>query len=306
MSSSVPFENLDRLLNVEMRRNGLPHGVMARVYDVVRGDGNPLTERAVDALLDTPGTVGFLTGVYFPPHFAVGEIDGPIGAVVLGSTLAKLGRKVEILVEPELVDLLRRLAARVDSPLTVLPADETTSADELAARWDALVSIERIGLSDDGQRHTIMGTPFSGGFEGTDAIVNSMNAAGKLTIGLGDGGNEIGFGAAIDGARHFSPHPEGWTVTATSHVLPVCVSNLGAYALATGLAIRSGRLELLPDPEVIEQLIRLANSLGCLDGGTVDPAFIGDDGIPIAGIRSYVTLMRTIAEQHFTEFDRHF
>src|SRR5690606_32830135 len=105
VSHEVPFENLDRLLAVEMRRNGLPQGVMPRVYAVARGDGPPLTQKAVEDLNAVSGTVGFLTGVYFPPHFEMGEVDGPIGAVVLGSVLAKLGRRAEVVIEERLVPL---------------------------------------------------------------------------------------------------------------------------------------------------------------------------------------------------------
>jgi len=305
VSHQIPFENLDRLLNVEMRRNGLPQGVMPKVYEVARGSGAPLTQRAVEDLNATTGTVGFLTGVYFPPHFENGEIDGPIGAVVLGSALTALGRQAEILIEEKLVPLVEALVQQVGSSVRVVAAESVTT-EQVVNGWDALVSIERIGVAENGQTHSIVGTPFSSGFKGMDAIVNGMNAAGKPTIGIGDGGNEIGFGALYDTARQLSPHPVAWTVTATKHVLPVCVSNLGAYALTTGLAIVNDRLDLVPTADEVESLIRLANSLGCLDGGTVDPNFIGDDGIPMSGIRGYVDLMGTIASQYFTPFERHF
>lgn len=305
MSHEVPFENLDRLLAVEMRRNGLPQGVMPRVYAVARGDGPPLTQKAVEDLNAVSGTVGFLTGVYFPPHFEMGEVDGPIGAVVLGSVLAKLGRRAEVVIEERLVPLIEALSERAGGHVKAVAAEEVKT-EETASRWDALVSIERIGVAEDGQRHTIVGTPFESGFTGGDAIVAAMNAAGKPTVGIGDGGNEIGFGTLLETARHLSPHPVAWTVTGTKHVLPVCVSNLGAYALATGLAIVNERLDLVPSADLIEDLIRLANGMGCLDGGTVDPDFIGDDGIPMVGIRAYVDLMGVIASQHFTPFDRHF
>lgn len=278
---------------------------MQKAYAVARGEGAPLTYRAVTDLNATQGTVGFLTGVHFPPHFEMGEIDGPIGSVVLGHVLGELGRTSEVLVEDHLVPLIDALAERAGGKVKGV-AVSTVTPEEVVNRWDALVSVERIGAAEDGRTHSIVGTPFEGGYTIGDSIVEGMNAAGKLTVGLGDGGNEIGFGTLFDSARGFSPHPEAWTTTGTKHVLPVCISNLGAYALATGLAIVNERLDLVPTADLVEDLIRLANSMGCLDGGTVDPNFIGDDGIPMVGIRAYVDLMGLVAHQYFHPNDRHF
>jgi hypothetical protein len=301
----VPFENIDRLLNVEVRPDGLPQGVMQRAYDVVRGAGEPLVYQAAKELDSVAGTIGFLTGVHFPPHFEMGEIDGPIGTVVLGNVLGALGHKTEVLVEDHLVPLIDALSQKGAGHVKAIPVSSVT-VDQVIGSWSALVSIERIGVAEDGRRHTIVGTPFEGGYTIGDAIVEGMNAAGKPTIGLGDGGNEIGFGKILESVGRASPHPDAWTTTATKQVLPVCVSNLGAYGIATSLAVMHERLDLVPTSQHVEELIRLANSMGCLDGGMVDPDFIGDDGIPMVGIAAYIDLMGVIARQHFNPNDRHF
>ena len=74
-----PFENLDRLLQIEFRAEGMPAGIVRQYYSVVR-QGEPLTYQAARALLDLPDAarVAIITGMAaeFFPH---GEIDGPIG-----------------------------------------------------------------------------------------------------------------------------------------------------------------------------------------------------------------------------------
>jgi len=102
MSEAV-LESIDRLLEVEIRPQGLPLEIMPRLYAVARAGGPPLTEAIARALLDESiGRMLFITGVYFPPHLLHGEMDGPIGAVALGTVLRRLGKSVSILVDDEL------------------------------------------------------------------------------------------------------------------------------------------------------------------------------------------------------------
>jgi len=54
-----------------------------------------------------------------------------------------------------------------------------------------------------------------------------------------------------------------------------------------------------------DDLTEAAVTNGCLDGGTFEPGRLADDGIPLEGVTAYVTLLRTIACQHFRTTPRH-
>ena len=58
-----------------------------------------------------------------------------------------------------------------------------------------VIACERAGLSADGTYRNALGQDYSAGREKPDYIVKGAQNAGIPTIGIGDGGNEIGMGA---------------------------------------------------------------------------------------------------------------
>ena len=96
------------------------------------------------------------------------------------------------------------------------------------------------------------------------------------------------------------------TTTPTKWCLPAAVSNFGAYALCGALALHTKRPELMIDGDMIRTLITTVNTLGELDGSTVDPHFLGDDGIPIDAVARVVDLIRDIVAQWGRTIHRNF
>jgi len=144
--------------------------------------------------------------------------------------------------------------------------------------------------------------------------VTRMNAEGKLTIGIGDGGNEIGFGKIYEGAREVvdygkrcrCPCHEGIvTITPTRHLYPVSVSNWGAYALAASLAAMTGEFTLLHTPDKELQLLEIASRVDCRDGAT-GQARNWVDGIPGETSAAIVQILKTLAERVHETADRAF
>lgn len=305
-----PFESIERLVTVEMRPHNMIHGHIGAFYNRVRGADAPLTRTmATDLVGLQPKRVAIATGIVFGEHLPHGEIDGPIGSVVLARSLEGLGAQVDLLVEDEMASLMERLTSRLSIGAVVRSTSGRSEAEVAgwAEDYDAAVAIEKLGQGADGLRHSIMATPLPPGDSYVDALFAALLEGGKLTIGIGDGGNEIGFGNIYeDVVRSVPKGSEMATVTKTKYLFPAAVSNFGAYALCAALALQTEAPDTMVDAQTVVDLLRDAVAEGCLDGGTVDPTFVGDDGIPAQGVAAVITLLNTIVSQWFSSFDRHF
>lgn len=309
MDELQPFENIDRVVGIEMRPQGLPAGVVPQLYTIARGDGAPLSYQAAQ-LLCAPGVerVAVLTGIIDEPALPVGEVDGPVGAAVLAHALGQIGKTVDVAVPALMMPILEEIKRRVSGVFTVL--DETLLRAE---SYDAAVAIESLGQNEKGVTHAVLGKEVkSSGV--ADAFIKAMNDAGKPTLGIGDGGNEIGFGAIFDDARKIVARGDdcgcgcgGGIVTATSTQLlfPANVSNFGCYAIVTAIGVIQKLPLLLVSPERVVAGIEACVSQGCLDGGTFQPGLMQDDGIPLTGVVATVSLLRTVAQQVFAISPRH-
>ena len=314
----LPYENIDRLITTEMRPHNMVQGLVPQLYRTVRGTGDPLTHRAASALTERSGSrIALITGIPLPGHLPKGEIDGPVGTVALARALSRLGYRPEILVPDELVSVIAVMQPVMETSAPAVSTTGLTSAQvsQWIQRYDGAITVEKLGRNRKGVRHSIMGTPIPPSDEPVDDLVEGLTQEGKLTIGIGDGGNEMGFGKIYHLAREIVPRgaacgcPCGGgivTSTATQHLLPAAVSNFGAYGLVTALSVLHERQDLLTDGQTIVRTIEAGVREGCLDGARVDPTFIGDDGIPGTAIEAIVTLLQTIVSQWFTVFDRHF
>jgi hypothetical protein len=308
------YENIDRLLLVEMRPKALPTGFIPQFYNRVRGSGSPLVAQIAEQLAALDGArVAIFTGVTIPPYLEIGEMDGPPGSVVLATALAALGNEVHVVVEPVQVDVVRALADTNGATGVIVEGpDEAlgTDVEAAAAGFDAAIAIEKLSENREGIRHSLLGTGLDSLDDRTDRVFAELQRLGRLTIGIGDGGNEIGFGAIAedvdrilgDGARCRCGCASGIVAaTPTQYLLPTAISNVGAYGVAAALAVKLERPELCPAAEDVLGLLRTGRSNGLLDGGTLDPDFLGDDGIPGSAIGATVELLSTIVAQHSRE-----
>jgi len=300
-----PFENLDRIATVEMRTQGIPKGIVRRLYGVARTDG-PLTHALAEALLECAGgRVAIFTGIVCEP-LPRGEVDGPVGAAVLAETLERVGVAVDLIVPSEMVGVSNAIKASLVGSHEVL--DAPRDADD----YVAIVTIEKLGRNEAGATHTILGTPVEQDFVADD-LIEQFNERGRLTIAIGDGGNEVGFGAIYEDALELVPRgrdcgcPCGGGIistTATRLLFPAAVSNFGAYAVACALGVLVGRPTVCPQPDQVGSAIAAAVGEGCIDGGTFYPHVLADDGIPLKGVEHVVGVMRTIVDQTFRSTPR--
>ncbi|QDU22922.1 glutamate cyclase domain-containing protein [Urbifossiella limnaea] len=174
-------------------------------------------------------TTGFFIPSAMPPAF---ETDGPLGAVFLQRALYGCG-----------VTPLPYCEGAVDA--TMAPARlafDLPMTDVGAEGWTHLVAIERSGPAAGGRHYTMRGTDITEHFDPGLTRQFKARRQGVVTIGIGDGGNEIGMGKV--------PHetvvkniPNGDLVhcrVPTDHLIVAGVSNWGAYALAAGVYVLRG------------------------------------------------------------------
>ena len=106
---------------------------------------------------------------------------------------------------------------------------------------------------------------------------------GRTTIGIGDGGNEIGMGK-LPWSTIRKNVPHGGEVACrvpTDYLIVAGVSNWGAYALATGIRLLRGAAA---DPELYDvnrerELLRLMVDAGPLVDGVTGERTLTVDGL---------------------------
>ena len=154
--------------------------------------------RAAQYVLDHPGGVAITTGFYI---LAAGspETDGPPGAIAIGRALEALGRRVSYVSDTYTTPVLRGLlgpeAQVEDFPIGDVEASRHWASDLLARiKPSLLISIERCGRTA-GDTYLNMRaadiTPFT-------ARLDYLFDMGIPSVGIGDGGNEIGMGNLAD------------------------------------------------------------------------------------------------------------
>jgi len=203
--------------------------------------------------------VGIVSGFYIPETGA-GETDGPPGAKVVGEALRKLGVEVEYITDTWNAPLFRALGI-----------EPNTDIDQVLSRIRPthLVSIERVGRGRDGRYRNMHGTDITPTTAPLDGLFLEAGRLGLTTIGIGDGGNEIGMGRVFADALVTVVHGRDIaSVVPTDFCITAGVSNWGGYGLAGALSILAGR-DLLPTADqCFADLERLVRDGGAVDGVT--------------------------------------
>jgi D-glutamate cyclase len=295
-------EAIDQLITIEAKNGGMPHNVLRPMYQAARQlvDDRPITMVAAERLVEAlkPGdTVLVLTGAGYAPTMPKGEDDGPPGAASLARILYKgLGAVPVFACEACHVDpivasseaaglMVKEFVHARDRHLGAAVAVSPTKQEAVNA-WvaeifetmkpKALVTTERLGPGKNGIMHSATALPLQGPnsifFEDAvdiSPLVTEANKRGILTIGLGDHGNELGFGAIWDTVAKTMPKGEILgTVVPTQVLLPAMMSNWGCYGIEAAIAYLLKRPELIHSPAQEERILR-----ACLDSGGLEAMF---------------------------------
>lgn len=230
------------------------------------------------------------------------ETDGPSGTVVLGRALRRLGAEVVYLGDPPIVPLLEACLKVLREPsdlVAVPPGSEGAVSEARRAlrrlRPSHLVAVERPGRAADGDYYNARGASVAIQNAPLDALFlwRGRRRDGTVTVGIGDGGNEIGMGAVRARVRRDVPHGEKiGSIVRTDYLIVGGTSNWGAWGLAAHLSLCAGR-DLLHTPAEEERLTRAMVAAGGVDGltGASAPSV---DSLPIGLHQSVLMTLREL------------
>ncbi|MBA7497040.1 hypothetical protein ES702_07649 [subsurface metagenome] len=310
-------ENIDQLITIDIPLRG----AIDILYRAAREKISiPLTLAVAQALannIKAKDIIFIATGWPDRPQVSlqVGETDGPLGAAVLSRALHQAFNAVPfIFIEQQLVAAMAKVtqaagfkvltpaeaikavnskapihaASVLSFPTDVNEAARTSS--ELIQKYkpSAVICIEKAGMNSQGYIHSIRGEEKTKYIAKIDLLVREANRSGIITIGIGDGGNEIGMGIIREkirpllpfGNKCHCPCGEGIvSVTKTDFLVTATVSNWGAYGIVASLAILLGSPEVFHNGEIECRVIQ-----GCADAGLIDgiSGYVGEsvDGLP--------------------------
>jgi hypothetical protein len=266
--------------------------------------------------------VAVVTGFYIPharPPCA--ETDGPLGALFLARALTPLGINMVLATDAFCVPALRAgleacgLAELV--PLVTLPA----AAESAEAYWRRfveqarlkqvlthLIALERVGPSHTpasirqqngpveeflrdvpathhDRSHTMRGRDITDRINPAHLLFEAAlcQTPSVATIGIGDGGNEIGMGKIAWDVIRLNV-PGGANVACrvpTDRLVVSGVSNWGAYGLAAGVLALNGKrfTRDLFDVERERELLQIMVERGPLVDGLMGKATVSVDGL---------------------------
>ncbi len=241
-------------------------------------------------------TTGFCVGPGLP------ETDGPPGTAVLGRALRSLGATVTYITDAASLPPLQAALAILDEPkeIQIFPArgEAALTARRFLEEYAPthLVSIERPGRTRHGDYLSMRGESVAEWNAPLDALF--LEAPPRvITVGVGDGGNEIGMGTVRARLRRASPRiAKVAAVVPVTHLVVAGTSNWGAYGIVAELS-RMARRQLLHTAEDERRMVQACVDAGAVDGITRKPEPTVD-ALPLAAHVSMVELLRLIADMH--------
>lgn len=325
-------ETIDRLITVDVSGRG----VIGKLYQAARAlSSRPLVLTAAEGLqrsLPNKEAVFIATG--WPDRttvdLTIAETDGPSGAAVLARTLHRAFGVVPILLtEEQLVPALREVVG--SAGLKVLPSESVLrthhskgaihaatvlpfpifipeaqcEAKRLFELYSpgAVIVIEKGGMNESGVIYSCRGEKSTDTIAKADQLVIEARERKIFTLGIGDGGNEIGMGLIRKEAEEILVHGIGKSVPGgfapsvpTDALLVAAVSNWGAYGVAACLAVLLQDQGVFHDDGVERRVLESCAHAGLIDGvtGYVEGSV---DGIPMNVHLALVRILGSIVNQ---------
>lgn len=324
MNENIEYvgEGIDRLVTLDVRARG----VIYNLYNAARKLTNgPLTLTAARRIVKTVKSgdaVIITTGFRVLPQ-KVQETDGPLGAAAFAKSLNKAFNANPIIVVEEQskeimastlcalrmnVIMNERDFGKEENSVLILGFPFELDAATKAARRivekykpSLVFAVEKAGRNVMGEYHTMRGVNISSLHAKVEPLIEEARSKGILTIGIGDGGNEVGMGNIRDAIERFVPYatkcqcPCGGGIAAESEVdLPVVasISNWGAYGIEACMAALTWKTGALHTVEEEKRMLRSCVNAGAVDGVT-GKSELSVDSVPL---EVHLSIIRILEE----------
>lgn len=233
------------------------------------------------------GKILLTTGFYVEGH---AETDGPLGTMALSKALKTFGFLPVIITDKYCRGFFETEGLKVEYIEVNAPGESYEKLIE-KHRPVCLISIERCGRNARNDYANMQGVSIRQQTAKIDLLFEKAREKGIFTLGVGDGGNEIGMGNLRQIiAKKLSLEP--CTVEVDMLVIAT-VSNWGAYAMAAYMQ-KLEHVEVLPSYAEIEGYLKRIVSMGSVDGVTKKQS-LSVDGFPIEIEKEILTDLRRVA-----------
>lgn len=268
MTNKERIRNIETILVQEVGRGA------SRLAEKTKGE---LYEAAKNIAEHPAPRIVIVTGFYVPTALSpAAETDGPIGAAHLAAALTRTGIPVEVVTDSwcSKVVACALSTAEVNVPLHILDSEQEIRMFRLKYSHAShpvshLISIERAGPSESGQVLNMRGYDMTHHTAPLHLLFVEGETPLPYTIGIGDGGNEIGMGKLS--SDFISEHIEqGETIAcrvSCKNLLIAGISNWGGAALAIAIAHLKQDIQMLAglttamDKKILYALVRNADAL---------------------------------------------
>jgi hypothetical protein len=326
-------EYVDRIVNVEMLEHDYPRrGRTHLLYEAARArQGAPLTYLAAKGLIEKVKSgdyVILLSGAGISPWLEWGETDGPTGIASLARALSfglganpvYVGNEKELgpvvaagvaagvtVLDRKAIEVYKRKNTALSLPF---PLGDKGAREKALAIVDelnpvAVIGVEKHAPNPVGVWHSAAGQAISGETQPhVHHIVNEAKKRGAFTVGIGDGGNEIGFGMIREEANEIYKGAYGVTcqcdcgggeatATATDVLVSAAVSNWGAYGVSAMVAYMLEDPFILQDADTERRMVEAMVAKGAVAAG-LGASVPWVDGTSPAIQQAIVTILQEI------------
>ena len=226
--------------------------------------------KAAVAVLDNPGTAIIATGFYIRSAGYI-ETDGPPGAIAIGRALNRLGYRVVYVTDKHGMAALEAIADP-SSIVYEFPILDSQASNILASnicnKFDPsiMIAVERCGINELGKYSNMHGQDITQ----YTAKIDCLFQNNITSIGIGDGGNEIGMGNLNSQVKENSKLVRFPTTVEVDELVIASVSNWGAYGLIAAISSIKDQ-NLLVSVEEEMEIINVLVGLGVVDGMSGKP-----------------------------------
>tara|TARA_Y100001960_G_scaffold261261_1_gene282054 strand:- start:420 stop:1265 length:846 start_codon:yes stop_codon:yes gene_type:complete len=253
---------------------------------------NFLTDAASEVVV-RKGVVLIATGFYIS-YANASETDGPAGSISLGRALKDIGFDVKYVTDKWSFSILEGISGKEDE-IIKFPVDNHENSKKFASKLiekfspSLSISIERASLMGDGTYRNWKGEDVSKYNAKIDYLFNFS----KFSIGIGDGGNEIGMGNLNREIKKVEGLPDNPAVTKVSNLIISSCSNWGAYGLVAEISSILNK-NLLISVDDAKELITKSVDLGAVEGMSGDSIYavdgrnLDEDSICLTQLHEYL------------------